>query len=142
MALAIAVVLVILFFAGKSQAFMSSNPKTDLIASAIANAEGFYIPGSLPSRANNPGDLKLGDVGNGEINGKTIFASSTDGWTALKKQIELMHSGESAYYAPTDSWRDIAHEWVGTADYVNWMNEVTKILGVTPDSTLEDFYAS
>ena len=114
--------------------------KTKSIAKAIAHAEGFGISGALPTRTHNPGDLKAGDVGNGQTNGKTIFASDTDGWNALYKQIDLMISGKSNYYQPSDSWRRIAQIWTGDpSDYVNWMSTVTDDLGVDPDSTLQEY---
>ena len=118
------------------------NDKVKSIAQAIAQAEGFGVAGAIPTRANNPGDLKLGDIGNGAINGKTVFASESDGWAALYKQINLMVSGGSSYYAPTDSWRAIAKTWVGTSDYVNWLSTVVDSLGVDPDSTLQEYMDS
>lgn len=142
MFLILAAVLAILLFAANSQASMNSSPKISSIAAAIAHAEGFGQSGAIPTRANNPGDLKLGDLGNGAINGKTIFATAEDGWNALRKQIGLMASGGSDYYQPTDTWRRIAQVWVGTSDYPNWMNTVTSDLDVEPDSTLEDYLAS
>ena len=142
MLLAVAVVALILIFASEAQALTAFGPKVQAIAEAIAHAEGFGVAGALPTRAHNPGDLKLGDIGFGAINGKTVFSSDNDGWNALRKQIQLMISGESSYYQPTDTWRAIANTWVGTSDYVNWMNTVTGDLGVDPDSTLGDYVAS
>lgn len=113
--------------------------KVKTIAQAIAHAEGFGVNNAIPTRAHNPGDLKMGDIGNGAINGKTVFASDVDGWNALYKQIDLMVSGGSAYYTATDSWRRIAQTWVGTSDYVNWLSTVTNDLGVDPDSTLQEY---
>lgn len=113
--------------------------KVKSIAVAISRAEGFGVVGALPTRTHNPGDLKLGDLGNGLVNGKTVFASDVDGWNALYKQIQLMVSGGSSYYSPTDSWRVIAQTWVGTSDYINWLNTVTGELGVDPDSSLQEY---
>lgn len=116
--------------------------KVKQIAQAIAHAEGFGVAGAIPTRAHNPGDLKMGDIGNGAINGKTVFASDVDGWNALYKQIDLMVSGGSEYYQPSDSWRRIATVWVGTSDYVNWLNTVTGDLGVDSDSSLQEYMDS
>lgn len=113
--------------------------KVKQIAQAIAHAEGFGVANAIPTRAHNPGDLKMGDIGNGAINGKTVFASDVDGWNALYKQIQLMISGNSDYYQPSDSWRRIAQTWVGTSDYVNWLNTVTSEIGVDPDSSLQEY---
>lgn len=140
--LILAAVLAVLLFAASAQASMNNSPKIASIAAAIGHAEGFGLPNAIPTRANNPGDLKLGDLGHGAISGKTIFATVEDGWNALRKQINLMATGRSDYYQPTDTWRRIAQVWVGTSDYPNWMNTVTSDLGVSPDSTLEDYLAS
>lgn len=140
--LVLVALIAVLFLASKAQAEMNNSPKIERIAQAIAKAEGYGASGAIPTRANNPGDLKLGDLGHGAISGKTIFASIQDGWNALRKQIHLMASGGSDYYQPTDTWRRIAQVWVGTNDYPNWMNTVTGELGVDPDSTLEDYLAS
>src|SRR6266446_4703355 len=112
MFLIFAAVILVLLFAANSQASMNSSPKIAAIAAAIAHAEGFGVHNAIPTRANNPGDLKLGDLGHGDINGKTIFATAEDGWNALQKQIGLMASGQSDYYQPTDTWRRIAQVWV------------------------------
>lgn len=136
-------VLIAVVVAGSSNpAFggILTSDKVKAIAQAFAHAEGFgEDPNNLPTRTHNPGDLKLGDIGNGTQGGKTVFASDSDGWAALYKQINLMISGESAYYKPTDTWRRIAQTYVGTSDYVNWLNTVTDDLSVDPDSTLQEY---
>ncbi len=136
--------LVVILFIG-AWFYMTSgaqyDPKIQKIAQAIAKAEGFYVAGSVPARANNPGDLKLGDTGNGTIDGKTIFPDLNTGWQALYHQVGLMISGQSNYYDSSMTWRDIANTWVGTTDANNWMLNVVTALGVSPDSTLGDYYA-
>jgi hypothetical protein len=116
------------------------DPKIQAIAKAIAKAEGFGIPGAIPTVSHNPGNLKLGDTGNGTNQGKTIFPDDATGWQALYHQVGLMISGQSDYYGPGDTWRDIAGTWVGTPDANNWMLTVTRELSVGPDSTLGDYY--
>jgi hypothetical protein len=102
------------------------------VGEAIARAEGFYVAGSLPARANNPGNLKIGDRGNGVIDGKTIFATPQDGWNALYRQLDLVRTGKSRNFKVTDTWREFARTWVGTLDADNWAANVTKRLGATP----------
>ena len=78
------------------------------LAQAVANAEGFEFPKALiPTLANNPGDLELGDVGYGVMqasggNRITVFASaSLLGWAALENQdFEKIFSGRSKPYSP------------------------------------------
>lgn len=138
------VIIAVLVVSGDVPAFGGTvpNDKVKAIAQAIAHAEGFGVLNAIPTRAHNPGDLKMGDIGNGSINGKTVFASDVDGWNALYKQIDLMVSGNSEYYQPSDSWRRIATVWVGTSDYVNWLNTVVSDLGVDADSSLQEYMDS
>ena len=48
----------------------------DKFARAIAKAEGFGLPGALPTRANNPGDMMLGDRGWGNGSGEDSLRES------------------------------------------------------------------
>ena len=111
------------------------------VAEAIARAEGFYVAGSIPARANNPGNLKIGDRGNGVIEGKTIFATAQDGWNALYRQLDLVRTGKAKYLKPTDTWREFARAWVGTTDADNWAANVTNRLGATPLDSVGGFLA-
>ncbi len=60
---------------------------TDLMAQAIATMEGFFKPGSLAARNNNPGNLRSWGS-NPIVNGYAQFRSAEEGWTALKAQIK------------------------------------------------------
>jgi hypothetical protein len=62
------------------------------LAELIAQEEGFYVPGSLPNRDNNPGDLRhsphsfhLGSAPDaiGDID------TAADGWADLEHQLML-----------------------------------------------------
>ncbi len=108
-------------------------------AYAIAHAEGFGVPDALPTRAHNPGDLKLGDRGNGTIQGKTVFASDADGWLALKAQIRLMWLDRSDYYGPDDTFQEIAVTWTGGDNWQAWLSIVSRDLGVTAQTTLRGY---
>jgi len=106
---------------------------TERIAGAIAKAEGFLVPGSLPQRANNPGNLKLG----GEtIGGKTIFSTVQEGWQALYHQIDLMLSGQSRYYSPDMTIRQVAGIYTGHDNEEAWAKIVAGQLGVSPDTPI------
>ena len=61
------------------------NSRVQALAQAIATAEGFGVPGAVPTRANNPGDLVMGDQGLGVANaeGVTIYPTIAAGWAAL-----------------------------------------------------------
>lgn len=109
------------------------------IARAIARAEGFFSgPTALPVRANNPGNLKLGDAGQGTIGGKTIFATIEDGWAALYKQIRLMLTGASAYYHPGMTIAQVAKIYTGGDNALAWAKNVAISLGVSVQTKLAD----
>lgn len=109
------------------------------MATAIAHAEGYGVPNALPTRANNPGDLKLGDRGKGLLNGKTVFGSSSEGWAHLRAQIRLMWLDRSDYYGPDDNFRQISETWTGGDHSENWLAIVAADLGVGPDTTLRGY---
>src|SRR5581483_12446806 len=79
--------------------------RIDLIARAIAVAEGYYAPGehhghSLPYSLRNPGGLKkTGDAGERlprwRDTGLIVFPTHEQGWSALRRQICLMLTDSS-----------------------------------------------
>lgn len=120
------------------------NPKVYSLANAIAKAEGFFaavVNGveNLPQRCHNPGNLENGDVGQGTDQGKTIYTSDQQGWQALEFQIDLMASGQSHEYKPTDTFQAIAMRWTGNDNPEAWLKIVTQALAVSPSTTLQQF---
>lgn len=102
-------------------------------AEAIASAEGFYVPGSAPQRANNPGDLKVpgwtGPVTGAE--GVSVFGTPDEGWRRLYAQLQLIvNTGDpnaaasrSHVYNLSMTIREMAAHWTDTqAD--NWTANV------------------
>jgi len=60
----------------------------DTVSSAIASFEGYYNPGSVADRNNNPGNLR--SWGNRPVrDGFALFDSPEEGWAALRRQVEL-----------------------------------------------------
>jgi hypothetical protein len=61
------------------------------LAEAIAHEEGFYVPGSLPARDHNPGDLRHSphSFHTGDPNSVGAIYSDTDGWADLERQLEI-----------------------------------------------------
>lgn len=128
---------------------MISQELIQRFSEAIARAEGFYTQGSIPQRANNPGDTTdAGDVGNGVIQTGgpagakiTIFSNVTDGWNELYRKVRRMLSGASEVYT-----LDMSVEQVGMkySDDPNWGVNVSAALGtvgsltVTPATTLAE----
>jgi|SRR5579871_1417591 len=109
------------------------------LAQAIAQAEGFGAPNAIPTVANNPGDLKVGDVGYGTAaGGITIFGSVDEGWARLDSQLAAIASGGSSYYNPGMSLAQIGNIYAGGD--ANWAINVARALHVTPDTTFADAY--
>jgi hypothetical protein len=78
------------------------------LADAIATAEGYGVPGAIPTVRNNPGDLKLA----GSV--VTSFDSPESGWDALYHQLDLIRTGQSAYYRPDMTLAELAQTWTAT----------------------------
>ena len=78
---------------------------TSPLAAALAQLEGFGQPSAIPTLANNPGDLELGDVGYGTTQAAggnliTNFPTLDAGWAALENQASKITSGTSPLYPP------------------------------------------
>jgi hypothetical protein len=86
----------------------STGAGLDLFASAIAIAEGFGVPGAIPTVRHNPGNLKL--------DGQTIttFPNDEAGWEALRRQLRLIRDGQSRYYTPTMTIAEMGRVWTTT----------------------------
>lgn len=106
----------------------------DAFANAIATAEGFFVTGSRPQRDNNPGDLTVDTTGTGI--GKDgpfiIYATASDGWDALKKQVQLILTDASNIYNSDMTLRDIASIYT-TTNQMAWANTVASALGISLD---------
>lgn len=110
--------------------------KVKQIAQAIATAEGFGKPNVLPTLRNNPGDITQSD-GHGGFVIKT-YPTVEAGWNALYAYVQRMIDG-TGHYNTSMTWREIGSIYDGEAAYMNWVNNVTIALAVSPDSTLGDF---
>lgn len=114
--------------------------KVKAAAQAIARAEGFYVAGSIPQRANNPGNLKLG--GAQTINGITVFTTAGEGWAALYRQLNLIVQGRSSFYSLNMSIREMGQRWTATAhEQLAWARNVAGTIGVSVDATLRSVLA-
>lgn len=114
-----------------------------LICHASGYAEGANKAGSLPDRANNPGDISdYFDKYGGVVCGShvTQFPDKATGWNALYEKWSNILSGNSCEYNPNDSWQVIAQTWA--SDWQDWLKNVTGILNVDPNSTPAQFMAS
>lgn len=104
-------------------------------AQAIAKQEGFYVAGSIPQRANNPGDLKIPNSATLPGTQITRFASVDEGWNALYRQLFLILTGQSSYYNLDMSIEQMAQVWT-TTQQGPWALNVASYLGVSTDAKL------
>ena len=123
---------------------------TKLIAQAIATAEGFYVSGSIPQTANNPGDIAdngvtqwTGDTGQRitSANGAQIivFDNITDGWNALYGLIGAILAGEGSY-SGASTLQQIGEIYSGGSQA--WVNNVASTLGISPSTNLSQWASS
>lgn len=116
----------------------------DVIAmgQAIAYAEGFYVQGSAPQRAHNPGAIKVpgwkGPVTGSE--GISVFTSDDEGWYALRRQIDLIADGRSNVYSLGMTIDEMARRWTAT-DQSAWSSNVARSLGVSTNTKLSQVLA-
>jgi len=105
--------------------------KLDAFAHAIAKAEGFGLRNTLPTRFHNPGDIKR--------KGHYIrFKSDAEGWSALRKQIARLASGESKHYRLDMTIDQVSKTYAG--DH-RWGRIVARELGVSPSATLDEYFS-
>jgi hypothetical protein len=122
---------------------MTSESLIQQFATAIAKEEGFYIEGSIPQRARNPGDLGNGDIGNGVIQtegpngvGITIYSTVEDGWNALLNKVARMLNGSSEVYTLGMTIVEVGLKWSGNPQ---WGINVAAMLHVDPSTTLAQY---
>jgi hypothetical protein len=127
------------FYKSSGVLIMDQSTAIQSIAVAIAFAEGFYVPGSRASRNHNPGDLTVDTVGLGvgQDGPFVIYATDNDGWTALKKQVELILTNASHVYTSDMTINQIAALYTST-DSAAWAMNVASKLGVSPDTRISD----
>ncbi len=108
------------------------------IAEAIAFAEGFYVPGSIPQRFNNPGDLTLDTTGKavGQYGMYMVYGTPDDGWGALYKEVRLMFGG-SRIYDPGMTISEVAAHYTAT-EKTAWAANVAAHLGVSVTTKLSE----
>lgn len=118
---------------------MNPSEKILRFAQAIAHAEGFGVPGTVPTRANNPGDLKI--LGwDGPVTGNEsipIFPTPEEGWNKLYKQLELIRDRRSHVYTLNMTIQEMANKYTGTQK-IEWGSNVAKFLQVPITTTLKE----
>jgi hypothetical protein len=120
------------------------NSKIQALAQAIATAEGFGVPGAVPTRANNPGDLVFGDQGYGVANseGVTIYPDVASGFGALYYELNLIFTGQSKVYTLDMTFAKMAQLWTGGDQSGAWAANVVSVVGASVNETLGDWFNS
>jgi hypothetical protein len=127
----------------------SKYPSTVIdLGAAIAHAEGFGIAGAVPTRAHNPGDLKIPGwtgltTGDEDI---SVFNSDTEGWNHLYDQLLRIQVGNSHVYNLNMTLQQFAAKWTDT-QAVDWLDNVLyklQVLGhyVSKTTILGDYFAN
>ncbi len=100
------------------------------LAELIANEEGFGIPGTVPTRDNNPGDLRHSphSVHNGDPDAIGQIDTVADGWADLERQLQLY--GERGL-----TLRQAIYEFAPPSENNSeaYLNYVCQGLGCQPD---------
>jgi hypothetical protein len=105
--------------------------KLDSFAAAVAQAEGFGVKHALPTRNHNPGDLK-------RVDHYIHFRNDAEGWAALRTQVAKLAAGQSKHYRLSMTINQVSKIYAG--DY-RWGKIVAKALGVSPATTLAEYFA-
>ena len=103
------------------------------LAQLIAKKEGFGIPGAIPTRRNNPGDLRHSPHSSHEGIGPNdigIIDTVEHGWEDLERQLQLYAQRGYTLRKCIEAWAPPSEN--DTESYVQF---VCKGLGV-PDTTL------
>jgi hypothetical protein len=108
------------------------------MARAIAYAEGHGLANAIPTRLNNPGDLKASSVpaiGRDDA-GHLQFATLEDGWLALYRQLYLIVTGRSRVYTLDMTIAEMGARYAEGSG--NWVKNVSARLAMSPDTPLRD----
>lgn len=107
------------------------------LAYAISVAEGFWVKGSVPNRANNPLDLKVLGWTGPVIGAENIpcFLTVIEGWQRGYTQLQRIVNGASSEYTLAMSIEQMAERWTDTADS-EWGNNVALVLDLPITTTL------
>jgi hypothetical protein len=108
---------------------VSGTDRVRRIAEAIAVAEGYGKPGQIPTVRNNPGNIRS-SVAPYPV---ATYGSPEEGWNALYRQVTGMINGTSPYYPIDATLTEVAKTYTGEAAYMNWANNVARILNVPLD---------
>ena len=116
----------------------TTNSSASSIATAIATAEGYGVPGAIPTVNNNPGDLRSWPGVPTGANGFAVFPTPEAGQAALQAQVNSMLDSTSSYYNSNMTIAQVASIY-SPDGATNWANNVSAALGVSPNTTLASY---
>lgn len=107
-----------------------------MLARLIAQMEGFGKPGAVPTRNNNPGDLRHSPHSSHEGEGSNdigIIDTAADGWADLERQLEI-------YAAHSMSLRAAIYAFAPPSenDSEHYLNFICDGLGLSPDTSVAE----
>jgi hypothetical protein len=115
----------------------------------ISQAEGYGLDNALPTQANNPGDLELGDIGYGTVgNNITVYPDYTTGQNALVGFLNNIFSGNNPNDSPSMSIQQFADTYVNgpqggtTQGSQNWAQTVAQSLNAGVDTPIGEAVGS
>lgn len=97
------------------------------LANAIAQEEGWNVPGSVSQRNNNPGNIG---------GAAKSFSTPEAGWAALTNQLNAIFNGFSTNYDTSMTLSQMGLTYANGDP--QWGINVASILGVSPDTTLAE----
>jgi hypothetical protein len=127
-------------FLGTTFLTLPPTPAEQRLFDAIEVAEGYGIPGAIPTRANNP--LDITDVGQ-KLDGDTgqrlgaeiiVFDTIENGTKAGMAQVRRMLSGTDSLWPAELTLTQVGARYA--LDAVSWPANVASQLGVGIDATL------
>jgi hypothetical protein len=141
--LAVALLIATTSIGGHAQDPDSS--KINNLVTAISHAEGFGVPGTIPSRYHNPGDLRAGSdptpwAGQVRVGkaGHIVFKDDEAGIAALRDCVTKMIDGRSHYFHSNMTFSQVARRYA--EDWRPWVRIVSMDLGVSPNTTLRAYF--
>lgn len=106
------------------------------LAELISKMEGFGIPGSIPTRRNNPGDLRHSPHSSHEGEGSNdigVIDTLEDGWADLEHQLQLFANRQMTLRAAIYAFAPPNEN--NTEDYLDF---VCQELGVTAETPIAE----
>jgi hypothetical protein len=118
------------------------------LGKAIAHAEGFGVANTVPTRAHNPGDIKVPNWTGATtgVEGITVFPDDQTGWNHLYDQLLRIQIGNSHVYTLSMTFGEFARHWTDTQE-TNWIDNVMYLLqtlgySVDEQTKLGDYFSN